>query len=53
MEISKAINSIKAADDPSKMSSLMGERHKVRNFYNNILSPTPKHGETRQLTRTP
>ena len=44
-EISKAVRAIEAANDPAQLSQLMGERHKVRNFYNNILSPNSKHGD--------
>jgi hypothetical protein len=45
VEIGKAIRSIEAAKDPSLISSLMGEKHKVRNFYNNILAPRSPHGD--------
>lgn len=44
-EIGKAIRSIEAANDPALISQLMGEKHKVRNFYNNILSPNSPHGD--------
>jgi hypothetical protein len=44
-EIGKAIRAIKAADSPEALSQLMGKRHKVRNFYNNILSPNSMHGD--------
>jgi len=44
-EIGKAIRAIEAKDDPSLISSLMGEKHKVRNFYNNILSPNSPNGD--------
>jgi len=44
-EIAKAIESIKSANDPTRISELMGEKHKVRNFYNNILSPDSMHGD--------
>ena len=44
-EIAKAIQSINAADNPGMMSKLMGAKHKVRNFFNNILSPRSKHGD--------
>lgn len=44
-EIAKAVRSIESADKPEEISKLMGERHKVRNFYNNILSPNSKHGD--------
>lgn len=44
-EIAKAIQSIEAANDPQRLSKLMGERHKVRNFYNNILNPNSPNGD--------
>ena len=44
-EIAKAIGAIQSGDDPAALSELMGEKHKVRNFYNNILSPNSKHGD--------
>lgn len=44
-EISKAVQAIEAAHDPEQLSRLMGERHKVRNFYNNILDPNSHHGD--------
>ena len=45
VEIGKAIQSIKNAGSPAALSALMGEKHKVRNFFNNILSPNSKHGD--------
>lgn len=44
-EIGKAIKAIESKDDPSVISPLMGMKHKVRNFYNNIISPNSKHGD--------
>ena len=44
-EIAKAIGAIESGDNPAALSNLMGEKHKVRNFYNNILSPNSKHGD--------
>jgi hypothetical protein len=44
VEIAKAIRSVEATD-PKELSELMGEKHKVRNFYNNIISPNSKHGD--------
>jgi hypothetical protein len=44
-EIGKAISAIESADDPGRLSGLMGERHKVRNFYNNMLDPDGPHGD--------
>ena len=44
-EIGKAIKAIESKDDPDAISPLMGMKHKVRNFYNNIISPNSKHGD--------
>jgi hypothetical protein len=44
-EIAKAIQAIEHAGNPEKLSSLMGEKHKVRNFYNNILHPNSSKGD--------
>jgi len=44
-EIAKAVRSVESANDPAALSQLMGERHKVRNFYNNIISPNSRHGD--------
>jgi len=44
VEIAKAIRSAEATQ-PSQLSELMGEKHKVRNFYNNIISPNSRHGD--------
>lgn len=45
VEIAKAIRSIEEANNPSEISPLMGVKHKVRNFYNNIVSPNSRHGD--------
>jgi len=45
VEIGKAIRSIEAAQNPELISALMGEKHKVRNFYNNILAPRSPNGD--------
>lgn len=45
VEIGKAVNAIEAANNPELLSGLMGEKHKVRNFYNNILAPRSPHGD--------
>lgn len=45
VEIAKAIRSVEEANNPKEISNLMGVKHKVRNFYNNILSPNSKHGD--------
>lgn len=44
-EISKAVASIDANGDVNTISRLMGERHKVRNFYNNIYDPNSPFGD--------
>jgi hypothetical protein len=44
-EIAKAIGAIESGNNFSALSNLMGEKHKVRNFYNNILSPNSMHGD--------
>ena len=44
-EIGKAVASIDAAGDVNTISRLMGERHKVRNFYNNIYDPNSSFGD--------
>ena len=44
-EIGKAIGSIEANGVVSTISRLMGERHKVRNFYNNIYDPNSPYGD--------
>jgi hypothetical protein len=44
-EIGKAIGAIEANGDVRTISGLMGERHKVRNFYNNIYDPNSPYGD--------
>lgn len=44
-EIGKAIAAIENQDNPEAMSQLMGSKHKVRNFYNNILVPHSTLGD--------
>jgi hypothetical protein len=44
-EIAKAIQALESGGDPKVISSLMGERHKVRSFYNNIIDPQSAHGD--------
>lgn len=44
-EIGKAIGAIEADGNVSTISRLMGERHKVRNFYNNIYDPNSPYGD--------
>jgi len=43
-EIAKAVGVAEAPDLPT-ISRLMGSNHKVRNFYNNIVSPNAQHGD--------
>jgi len=42
--ISKAITAFNAPDMPT-ISRAMGDRHKVRNFFNNISAPNSNHGD--------
>jgi len=44
-EIAKAVQALDNSHDPEKLSELMGEKHKVRNFYNNILHPNSSKGD--------
>ena len=44
-EIGKAVGAYEAAGKPENISELMGMKHKVRNFYNNILVPNSKRGD--------
>ena len=44
-EVAKAIGAIEANGEQGAMSNLMGEKHKVRNFYNNLLDPNGPHGD--------
>ena len=44
-EIGKAIAAIENKNNPEALSQLMGSKHKVRNFYNNILVPNSKLGD--------
>jgi hypothetical protein len=44
VEIAKAIYALKHQDRDAT-SEAMGEKHKVRNFYNNILAPDAPHGD--------
>jgi hypothetical protein len=44
-EIAKAIQAIKTNGDQEAINQLMGTRHKVRNFYNNILDPNSDRGD--------
>jgi hypothetical protein len=44
-EIAKAIGAIESDGSAKTISPMMGSMHKVRNFFNNILSPNSKHGD--------
>jgi len=44
-EIGKAVASIDVNGNVQTISRLMGERHKVRNFYNNIYDPNSPFGD--------
>jgi hypothetical protein len=44
-EIGKAIAALESGGDQKILSGLMGKRHKVRNFYNNILDPHSMAGD--------
>lgn len=44
-EVSKAIRSIEGNGKKETMSPLMGVKHKVRNFYNNLLAPNSARGD--------
>lgn len=44
-EIAKGVRSIESGGDPDVLSRTMGERHKVRNFYNNLLNPNSPSGD--------
>lgn len=45
VEIAKAINALESRGSVDAISRLMGERHKVRSFYNNILHPDAPYGD--------
>lgn len=44
VEIAKAVRTLEA-DTIDQVSTEMGTKHKVRNFYNNILAPDAPHGD--------
>jgi hypothetical protein len=44
-EIGKAIQALEAKGDLERISPLLGERHKVRNFYNNLIDPNAASGD--------
>lgn len=43
--IADALTSLQANGDRDQISAAMGDRHKVRSFYNNILDPMSKNGD--------
>ena len=45
VEIGKAIGALEANGDTALISRLMGDKHKVRNFYNNIADPNSPLGD--------
>ena len=44
-EIGKGIRALRDSGLKT-ISELMGEKHKIRNFYNNIVAPNARHGDT-------
>lgn len=44
-EIGKGVGAIESGGNPSTLSQLMGEKHKVRSFYNNMLDPRSRRGD--------
>lgn len=49
-EISKAIRALESGGDMNVISPLLGERHKVRSFYNNIEDPNEMWGQFGDVT---
>lgn len=45
VEISKAVRAFDSGGDRAQLSDIMGERHKIRNFYNNIEVPNAPFGD--------
>lgn len=45
VEISKAISAFESGGDKNILTPLMGTKHKVRSFYNNILDPNGPNGD--------
>jgi len=45
VEISKAISAFESGGDKNILTPLMGTKHKVRSFYNNILDPNGPSGD--------
>jgi len=44
-EIAKAIRAIESGGGRENLNGLMGEKHKVRSFYNNLLAPNSSRGD--------
>jgi len=44
-EIAKAIRAIESGGGMENLNGLMGEKHKVRSFYNNLLAPNSPRGD--------
>lgn len=44
-EISKAVSAFESGGDKNILTPLMGTKHKVRSFYNNILDPNGPNGD--------
>jgi len=44
-EISKAVSAFESGGDKTILTPLMGTKHKVRSFYNNILDPNGPNGD--------
>lgn len=42
-EISKAVQAVESGGDLDKISEILGHRHKIRSFYNNIIHPESSH----------
>lgn len=45
VEIGKAVEAFESGGDVAKLTPLMGTKHKVRSFYNNILDPMGDQGD--------
>ena len=44
-EIAKAIRAVETGGGKENLNGLMGEKHKVRSFYNNLLAPNSPRGD--------
>jgi len=45
VEISKAVRAYESGGDRSLMTEILGSKHKVRSFYNNIIEPNSANGD--------